>query len=86
MPVDVSPTLEGLDPRFQHVRMSTIRAQGRRVDFEEAGMDLSQAFDPVPNVMNSKSVRFDDSDVGSCHVKSLVLPHDHAMSQRQVNR
>lgn len=43
-------------------------------------MDPRRAYDPVPNMINSKSVLFYDYDIGSRIVEVMALPHDrHAM-------
>lgn len=44
------------------------------------GVDPQQTFNPVPNVVISESILFDDSDVGSRMIEAMALPRDrHAM-------
>lgn len=78
--IEVPPSLEGLDPCFSRESLVAARAKGRERDFARVGMDLSQAFDPVPNVVNLESILFDESDIENYLVEAMMLAHDrHAM-------
>lgn len=56
------------------------RAEGRNKDFSWMGVDPWGAFNPVPNIVNSESSWFDNSDVGSRMIKEMVLPRNcHTM-------
>lgn len=79
--VDVHPSL---DPRFIPDLMTAVRVKGRNEDFSRIGVNPKRAFDPVPNVVNTESVLFDDTDVGSRMVEVMTLPRDrHMMCHRE---
>lgn len=52
----------------------------RNSDFTQLGVDPSEAFNPMPNIMNMKSVLHDESVIGSRLLESLTLLRDrHTM-------
>lgn len=78
--IEVPPLLDGLDPCFRSENLATARAKDREEDFAHIGVELSEAFDPMSNVVNSKSILFNESNVGSQLIESMTLPRDcHAM-------
>lgn len=80
VPVEVGSTLEGFNPCFRPDVLVIARVEDRNKDFNQMGVDPRRAFNPVSNVVNSKSILFDDSDVGSRLIEAMVFPRDrHAM-------
>lgn len=78
--VEVPLSLEGLDPRFRPDLLAMALAKDHDEDFARIGVDPSKAFNLVPNVINTESVLFDGSNVGSRLVEAMALPQDsHAM-------
>lgn len=61
--VEVVPSLERLLPYFWPDVLAMARGEGQNEEFSQRGIDPRQAFKPIPNVLNSESVIFDDSDV-----------------------
>lgn len=53
------------------------RTKGRNADFALLGVDPSEAFNPMLNVINTESTLHDDSNIGSRLLVSLALPCDH---------
>lgn len=85
--LEVSTLLKGLNPRFHLEALAAAHIKGCNKDFAHLRIDPSRAFNLVPNVMNSKSVLLDKSNVGSCLLESLVLPRDrHAMYHTKIRR
>lgn len=57
------------------------RFRARGDDFARLGLNVGDAFDLVPNVVNTKSIIYDESDVGCRLVELLALPRDrHVMA------
>lgn len=78
--IEVPHSMEGLDPYFCPDRKEVARVKGRNKDFSRIEVDPKRAFDPVPNVVNTESILFNDSDVESHMVKAMTLSYDrHAM-------
>lgn len=49
-------------------------------DFSRMGVDPEQAFNPILNVENSKSILLDGSDVGRRMIEEIAFPRDlHVM-------
>lgn len=72
--------MEGLDPHFRPDVLEMTRLEGRNSEFCEIGFDPRSAFNTVPNVVNSESIIFVDSNVGSRMMEAIALPRDrHAM-------
>lgn len=79
-PVEVLSSLEGLDPRFRLDILAAARVKARDEEFRRMGVSPRKTFNPVPNVINTKSILFDDSDVGCCMLEAMMLPRDrHVM-------
>lgn len=76
MAAEVPFTLEGLDPRLRPEVIEKIRARIRAEDYKKWDIDPSRASNPVPNVVNLKSVLLDNSEVGSHLLESMVIPRD----------
>lgn len=78
--IEVPASLEGLNPCYRPENLVEARRKRHAECFAELGMDVSEAFDPVPNILNSESILFDESDLGSRLMESFALPRDrHAM-------
>lgn len=78
--VEVPTSLDGLDSRFFLDILATAHVKGQNEDFNRIGVDPCRAFDRTPNIVNSESILFDDSDVGSHMVEVMALLCDrHAM-------
>lgn len=75
--MEVGPSLEELLLHFRPDVLAMVRAEGRNEDFSQRGVDPRQAFKPIPNVVKSESIIFDDSDVRSCMVEAMALSRDH---------
>lgn len=76
-PVEVPISFEGLDPRLLPEAVEESRRRVRDEDFAQWGIDLSRAFNPVPNMINSDSVLMDNSKVGCQLLESTILSRDH---------
>lgn len=72
----MSSCLEGLYPCFHPRSLKSQRLKLREEDFNQHGIDPARVYDPVPNVIESESVLFDDSDVGCRMVEAVFLPGD----------
>lgn len=73
-------SLEGLNPRFYPDMLAMARLEGREIEFSWMGVDPQRVFNPVPNIMNSELILFDESDVGSSMIDAMTLPRDrHVM-------
>lgn len=76
-PVKVPASLEGIDPCFRSNLLVAARVKGHNNNFNQIGVDPWKACDPVPNVMNTEFILFDDSDIGYRMVEAMTLSHDH---------
>lgn len=72
--VEVRASPEGLDSHLQTLAAACV--QGHNGNFHRMRVDPSKAFDPVPNVVNEKSILFYDSSIGSRMIKAMALSRD----------
>lgn len=72
----MSASLEGRNPRFRPDNLAAAHARVCKADLARIEANLSKAFDPVVNVINSESILFDKSDVGSRLIEAFTLPRD----------
>lgn len=51
--------------------------KGRNEDFAHIRVNLSRAFDLVPYIINSESLRFDKSNIRSRLMEAMTPPREH---------
>lgn len=79
-------SLESLDPIFHPDLLAKAHVKGCDEDFARVEVDPSNAFDPVPNIINTDSMLFNDPDVDSHMVEAMTLPRDrHIMCRSEEN-